>query len=270
MLKKLLLLAGVMTLMGQSLASAAGTTESVPLTFAYANQTGQHLNVSQTTDDKPAAYTEAYCQPGHVLTISYEKTQKMGADSTGRNTAQNFLQDEGAIFGVNKGRADDNQSCVVAKKGAFQGYTFYTFAPSPAKGQLTDKVVKKITKHYQRKVVRQGLIAKIGKETSIALVEFQPKGKHALASIVLVSPSGILYHDLPGEIDKDHYSTWRVDDGGEILPEHFRFMFAAHSKQGYALGLEWFGAEGSSLYVLKQQKDQLVPVAHGARYTSPL
>ncbi|MNN96108.1 hypothetical protein D3C81_2150390 [compost metagenome] len=70
--------------------------------------------------------------------------------------------------------------------------------------------------------------------------------------------------------DYDPGSAWRVDDGGEVTPEMFSFLFAAHTSNGFLVGMEWAGAEGRNAFILSQTDKVVIELeAKGARYMSP-
>ncbi|MNH90501.1 hypothetical protein D3C73_430430 [compost metagenome] len=70
--------------------------------------------------------------------------------------------------------------------------------------------------------------------------------------------------------DYDPNSTWRVDDGGEVTPDMFSFLFAASTKNGLLLGMEWAGPEGKNAFFLNQTDKALVELEiKGGRYMSP-
>lgn len=60
--------------------------------------------------------------------------------------------------------------------------------------------------------------------------------------------------DYPAVIQGDEYSVWRVDDGGEVMPEMFSILFAAETLNGPLLGLNWWGSEGVNTFFLKKKE----------------
>ncbi|MNC03441.1 hypothetical protein D3C75_508480 [compost metagenome] len=92
-----------------------------------------------------------------------------------------------------------------------------------------------------------------------------------LFSLVLEDKVGLTFMDYPAVIQGDEYSVWRVDDGGEVIPEMFSILFAAETAEGSLLGMEWWGAEGVNTFFLKKEGDVFkeMDIQYG-RYTSPL
>jgi hypothetical protein len=62
-----------------------------------------------------------------------------------------------------------------------------------------------------------------------------------------------------------------VDDGGEISPDMFAFLFAAHTDNGIAIGVKWMGAEGENITILQQTGEHFVETEMtSSRYLSPM
>ncbi|MWC30593.1 hypothetical protein [Paenibacillus sp. MMS18-CY102] len=239
------------------------------LDIAYANTKGTMLlSLGLTKADDAERYMRAICEPNKPFAIVHSGYQAGDGKGTGRQTAANFTHEAGALFYTMWGsKAANNQSCIISTTEAWSGYTFLPY--KTAKGEkLSGVTVKRIEKIRQRKAIQHERIGTIGKDTVVAVVQFEPrKGENPLAGIVLVTPDTTILLDLPGNNDSN--STWRVDDGGVIEASQFRVIASAKAASGYALGLEWFGAEGNSIYVLKQTGRRFEQVEHQGRYMSP-
>lgn len=62
-----------------------------------------------------------------------------------------------------------------------------------------------------------------------------------LFSLVLEDKVGLTFMDYPAVIQGDEFSVWRVDDGGEVIPEMFSILLRRKPlKAHYSV---WSGGE---------------------------
>jgi len=265
------MMALMLVIAGSPATYAAGAKDTdrlsdAKLTFAYADSTGTGLLGFDQAH--PKQYTQAIAAPGKSNPIQYVKHQKLSEKSNGRNNMYNFDHDEGEIYKVLKGKVSQDEAVVLATKDAFKGHTFLAYRPVPVKG-LDKKTVQAIEKAKNRKVRKHWKIGEVSSEVQVGVIEFERvKGKKPLASFVLVTKKGLVFEDYVGN-DGD-YSTWRVDDGGEMDPDLFRVIFVTRSESGYSVGLEWIGFESNALDVMQQEGKKFRHVVEGSRYTAPL
>lgn len=260
--------------LGLSASATAAEVKSKPtdllsdesFAFAYSDLSGTRL--LSDNSDHPKRFIQAISTPGIQTAITYVKHQKQSEKSNGRQTAWNFDNDEGELYKVAKGKLTENETVILTTKDAFQGHTFLKYK-ALTKGGFTKTTLRSVESIKKRKIKKQGLIGEVSKEIQIGLVEFQRgKGQLPLASIVLSTPKGLVFHDMVGNDDPN--STWRVEDGGEIKPEWFNVLFVTKSKSGYSLAIENWGSEGTYTMILQQKDRTFRLVAGGARYTYPV
>ncbi|WP_314589497.1 hypothetical protein [Paenibacillus terrigena] len=234
--------------------------------FAYMDLSGTRI-LSENSED-PKRFTQAIYAPGLQTSITYVKHQNRTEQDNGRQTARNFDNDEGELYQLTKGKLTENETVILASNGAFEGHTFLKYT-ALTKGGFTKTTIRTIEKIKKRKIAKQGLIGEVSKEVQIGLIEFKrSKGQLPLASIVLTTPKGLVFHDMPGT--NDPMSTWRIEDGGEIKPSWFKVLFVSQSKSGYSLAIEGWGSEGLNIKILQQKDNIFREVASGGRYTYPV
>jgi hypothetical protein len=249
-----------------SASAIAGELAESQMTFAYTDGSGKRLLGFESRN--PKRFVQAIFAPGQRLTVKYAKHQKGTEDSTGRQTEWNFDKDQGELYKLAQGKIARNESVLLAEKNAFQGHEFLK-VKAVKSGSLSKTLIRKIEKEKKRKVASQGLIGLASANVQIGIVVFEKvAGKKPLASLVLATKSELIFEDFVG--NDDDQSTWRVDDGGVLTPGEFKILFATRSKAGYALGFEWYGAEGSSLKVIQQKGKKFRNVLEGYRYTMPV
>ncbi|BFH60816.1 MULTISPECIES: hypothetical protein [Paenibacillus] len=257
---------------GPPSAAHSGELKGNELMFGYTDQTGQKILGLLGDPDKnhpsPKTLTSVIYAPGKQFGVSYVKHQARSSKSNGRQNANNFINDEGELFKVKNAanKLSSDASVLLATKNAFQGHTFLSLK-TVHKGKFSSKTVQAIEKAKNRKVVNHGLVATTASGAEIGLVEFAKGGGKPLASLVLADKNLLLFEDFIG--NNDSQSTWRVDDGGEISAENFGLLFVSRSKTGYALGVEWYGPEGTNLTVLQQKGSKFRVVTENGRYQVP-
>ncbi|GIP29780.1 hypothetical protein J23TS9_49100 [Paenibacillus sp. J23TS9] len=249
-----------------------GELRADQLMFGYTDQTGKQIlgliGDPGKSHPSPKTLTSVLYAPGKQFNVSYLKHQKMSSKSDGRQNANNFKNDEGELFKLTyaSNKLNSNDSVLLAAKNAFQGHTFLALK-SVQKGKFSQKTIQAIEKTKNRKVASQGLIATTTSGIQIGLVKFVKGSGKPLASLVLVDKGGMVFEDFVG--NNDSQSTWRVDDGGQISADDFNLLFVSYSKAGYALGVEWYGAEGSNLTVIQQKGAKFRVVQENGRYMAP-
>ncbi|WP_147423825.1 hypothetical protein [Cohnella endophytica] len=262
----LMLVAGVFgsSASAGSTASATGELKSEKLAFGYTDASGKRLLGFESV--KPGRFTQAIYAPGAILSVKFQKHQKLSSKSTGRQNEWNFERDQGEIYQVVQGKIERNSTVLLAEKDAFIGHEFLKFKPL-SKGTFSKNAIGQIEKTKKRKVLHQGLIGQVNHDNQIGIVEYaRVKGKKPLASLVMTTPSGPIFEDFEG--NDDPQSTWRVSDGGKIEADWFGVLFVTKSKAGYSIGYEWYGDEGSSLKVVQQKGTKFRLVEQGYRYTA--
>ncbi|MDR0268199.1 hypothetical protein [Paenibacillus sp.] len=253
-----------------SLAKApSGELRTDQLMFGYTDTTGKQIlgliGNPNKNNPNPKTLTSVLYAPGKQYSVSYVKHQASSDKSNGRQRAINFNNDGGELFKLSNAadKLNSDESVLLTTKDAFQGHTFLALK-TVQQGKFSQKTIKSIEKAKNRKIVSQGLIATTTSGTEIGLVRFAKGNGKQLASLVLVDKNGMVFQDFIGYDDSQ--SAWRVDDDGQISAHDFNLWFVSYSKAGYALGLEWYGEEGTNLSVIQQKGSKFRVVQEGGRY----
>lgn len=257
---------------------------SLNASFGFADSTGKRILAAGEDDSKLAemkSLNRAVGQGGQLLTVRFEKWQHGTANSNGRDLANNFANLSGYVFTVEEGsRAASDETYYLADSAVFAPGSLLTVEPAADKSQqlgADHPVRKEIFARKQRKIQSIWKLADLSAssdpsgELHLYLVQFARQDKNMLFSLVLQKNAELSFTDFPAVIQEDEYSVWRVDDGGEILPEMFSLLFAARTVTGVAIGINWWGAEGvNSFFLLHQGTDLMEMDVRYNRYTSPL
>lgn len=253
-------------------------TESLSPLFAFADEEGTRLMALTDGMEEPDAVKEgtldnyrlAIGEGGRqALRIRYEKHQARSEQDNGRQAAYNFDNMEGDIYAIEEGKATPNESYYLVTEEQFDVRALIPLKPS-ADLELPDDAAQKIAEAKGRAIEHGWLLAHAQDGRRIYVIEFQRQGEDMLASLVWEEDNRLLWMDYPAAYDEN--STWRVDDGGEISPDMFRFLFAARgADDGIVLGVQWLGAEGENLTVLRSSGDRFEETGiSGGRYLSPI
>ncbi len=256
---------------------AALNTEGLVALFGFADEQGTKLMALTDGIEQGAARTEnleGYRLAigeggGQVLRIRYEKHQTRTEQDNGRQAAYNFNNMEGDLYAIEEGRATPNESYFLVAPEQFDAASLIPLKPSTDRA-LPDDVAKKIAEEKER-AIEQGWLLDHGQDGQrIYVVQFQRQGKDMLASLVWQEGERLIFLDYPATYDE--FSTWRVDDGGEISPDMFRFLFAARgAEDGIVLGVQWLGAEGENLRIVSSSGDRFEETGiSDGRYLSPI
>lgn len=249
-----------------TLAGAAPTdSQEEALLFGFYDKSGYRILVlggGQTpfAMKKP----QAILPLNQNLPVTYETTQTREAGSSGRQTAANFDRLAGHVL-RSQAPGIPNQSVLLAED------TFWAdrqlISGEKAQPPLAPLQLQQIEALRQRAVEQTWGLLQANDGTQLHLVLFQRDGDQALASLVLLLPDRILFRDFPATYRGN--STWRVDDGGLILPIQFRILYLGRIKGRVELAYEFLGAEGILIDFVTEDKGFLVQTARASRYTSP-
>ncbi|MGG3282060.1 hypothetical protein [Paenibacillus solani] len=239
--------------------------------FAFANEKGQKL----LADPETAVYAGeepliAIGQAGKLLTVRYSGKQQATPEDDGRQTIHNFNDQAGQLYQVTEGSAEPNETYFIIPASQFPAEALLTIQRVDPQHAGADKQeLQEIKESKGREVEQAWPLIELPDGKSVYLVQFVRQGDDMLASLALKDRDTWLYHDYPATYDP--YSTWRVDDGGEVRPELFNFLFAAKSTSGLVLGVQWMGAEGEyvSLLSVTDQAITDLGLSYG-RYMSPI
>ncbi|WP_433943135.1 hypothetical protein [Paenibacillus sp. SN-8-1] len=233
--------------------------------YSFADRTGKYL--ISFTGNQNMNLNKAIGEGGKILDVKFIKKQSRSDKDDGRQWANNFDNLDGLIFEVVGGKASPNQTYYLVDDRKMNINAVIPVT-SEVKSGVEDSVKQSIQKLKTLQIEKIWEIGHVGQDNQIYLVQFKKKGKKVTASIILKHGSQMVTKDYVADYDPN--STWRVDDGGEVTPDMFSFLFAASTKNGILLGMEWAGAEGKNAIFLNQTDKALVELEiKGGRYMSP-
>lgn len=249
-------------------------TELKNTSFGFADETGKYIIIVEQEEDVEVDQTsiqqlnQAMGENSDVLTIRYVKHQSRNDQDNGRQAAHNFNNLEGELFEIVEGTAKPDASYYLINDNEFLSESLIAIHPvepqDPA-AIIKDEIM--ITKN--RTIANSWQIAALETGEPIFLVRFERQEDQMLASLVMKQEEKWVFMDYPATYNEG--STWRVDDGGEISPDMFSFLFAAHSDKGIMLGVKWLGAEGENSSILQQTGVRFVETGiNSSRYLSPM
>lgn len=225
-------------------------------TFGFTNKTGNLIILQDPLDENLNInlINKAIGESGNILSVRFLKKQERNENDNGRQTSYNFENTDGYIYEVVEGKAKDNETYYLVNDKEFNTKSVVETIVGNYQ-EIDDAARQEVERAKNRRIADSWELAKVGTEINIYLVLFERQNDDMLASIVMKTPSNIVYRDYPAKYDEG--STWRVDDGGEIDPELFSVLFAARIETGILLGLTWMGAEGESAFLLKENGKEL-------------
>lgn len=239
--------------------------------FGFADAAGKQLLVGPTEGggEQWSSFNLAVGHNGQLLKIKYKTEQTATEADNGRQTAQNFANQQGQLFEVVEGKAEPNETYFLIDDQSVKPEMLLSITGKRS-GQAADEVLSAIAKSKNRSVEMLWPLEEIGDEgNTLYLVQFERQGKDMLASLALQTTDGFVFQDYPAVFNES--STWRVDDGGEVMPEMFSFLFAAKTADGIVLGVKWMGAEGENVSFLSEKAGKFseLDLSYG-RYMSPV
>jgi hypothetical protein len=261
----------VSTVSHSPLDSTKAASQPAPATppgdFAYADSSGTRLLATGSLSD-PTKIRGAICSGGLVLPVRYDRRQGHSKKDTGRQIASNFDNDGGDVFSLVRGEARPDETCYLsADSSLLAGAVSVTDLGSSAclPAQLT-----RLAAARERQVIHCWRLAKTHSNNEIIAAQYVAIDTNALASLVIMRDSALLWQDFPGVLREDSNSVWRVDDEGRFDPHSFEILFVAEFPHAYAIAIAWGGAEGESdTFLLADSTSAFRTVVQGYRYEVP-
>lgn len=233
--------------------------------YSFADRSGKYLIAFSGSKD--TKLSKAIGEGGRILDVKFIRHQARSDQDDGRQWANNFDHLEGMIYEVIGDPASPDQTYYLINDSRVNVKAFIPVT-SHIRANVEDSVKKAIQNKKSLQIEKIWEIGQIGPDNRIYLAQFKKKGKKVTASIIFQHGSQLAAKDYVADYDPG--STWRVDDGGEVTPEMFSFLFAAPTSNGLLVGMEWAGAEGRNAFILSQTDKAVIELeAKGARYMSP-
>ncbi|AIQ52233.1 hypothetical protein [Paenibacillus sp. FSL R7-0331] len=245
--------------------------------FGFAGEAGRQILVTREADGeegKMQALDTAIGSSGQVLKVRFAEWQRGNDQNNGRELAVNLPNISGYVFTADGDAAVPDETYYLVNSSAFNLEALIPVEPEPAESEQlpeADPVRKSITDAKHREIYSAWKLASLQPGRELYLIQFVRQNKDMLFSLVLEEAGKLSFMDYPAEITDNEYSVWRVDDGGEVIPQMFSLLFAARTADGLLLGVNWLGAEGINSFFLEQTGDAFkeLDIQYG-RYTSPL
>jgi hypothetical protein len=244
--------------------------------FGLPDQNGSRLLVMAGQDRStvnPVSLTHAellktaLCGVAGRIPVQFERRQ-IDTATDGRATSSNFDTLAGSVFRVLRNKVDPGVPCFLASEALLAGSTVLSIAEPQGPGACLQ--VDRFTRLPDRRVARCWPIARLAAAKQVLLLEFERRGKDALASLVMVDGTRTRFADFTAEFRGPGEDLWRVDDGGVLSPEGITIVCALQRGSWYALGTAWAGAEGRSLSLwISDGSEQFTKVIDDYWYQAP-
>ena len=250
---------------GTQTSAVPGATDSQG-GFGLPDQRGRRVLVIPKLA-QPELLKTALCS-GRRVPVQFDRRQVEGAND-GRQASRNFDSLAGNVYTLLGSNAvEPDTTCFLASDAVLAGSVVLNVAPPDGPGVCGQP--GRFATLRDRPVVHCWPLARLGPAAHVALLEFERRGKDALASFVLVDGSRTVFADVPAEFRGPAESLWRVDDEGVLSPEGITIVCALQRGGWYALGTAWAGAEGRLLSLwISEGGDRFAKVINDYWYQAP-
>jgi hypothetical protein len=246
-------------------------TATLPGSFAYVDSSGtQLLALSPLTD--PSKILGAVCSGGSVLPARYDRRQGGQKDDNHRQIVSNFSHEEGNVFRLLLGKARPDETCYLSADSALlaKAVGVTPLGLSAGLSACSPSQSSRLAASKQRQVFHCWRLAQTPPDAQLLAVQFATIDSSALASLVVVRDSSLLFQDFPAVYRGPDESVWRVDDQGIFSPGDFAILFVAQLSHAYVMAVTWAGVEGESDELLRSDStDMFHTVTKGYRYWVP-
>ena len=235
--------------------------------FGLPDQRGGRL-LQMTAQARPELLKTALCGNDRRVAVQFDRRQNEGTHD-GRQTGRNFDKLAGSVYTVLGTNVDPAAACFLPSEAMLAGSVILSVAPPDGPGVCVQR--ERFATLRDRPVVQCWPLARLTPDKQVALLEFERRGKDALAAIVVVDGSRTMFADVPTEFRGAGEDLWRVDDRGVLTPDGLRIVCALQRGGWLALGTAWQGAEGRLLSLwISQESDRLTKVINDYWYQAPV
>jgi hypothetical protein len=236
-------------------------------TFAYVDASGTQLLALGSPGD-PSKVVGAVCSGGQVLPVRWDRRQHGQKGDSHRQIASNFSREEGNVFRLTRGEARPDETCYLSADSAFLAKAVRVAPLGLA--ACSPSQASRLAVSRQRQVVHCWRFAQTPSDAELLAVQFATIDSNALAGLVVVRGSSLLFQDFPAVYRGPDESVWRVDDQGIFSPGDFAILFVAQFSHAYVMAITWAGAEGESDELLvADSTDMFRTVIRNYRYWVP-
>jgi hypothetical protein len=145
---------------------------------------------------RPELLKTALCNGGRRVAVQFERRQVEGAND-GRQAGRNFDTLAGSAYTVLGNTVDPDMPCFLASEALLAGSAVLSIAEPEGSGACLRP--DRFAALRDRPVVHCWPLARLGPEKQVALLEFERRGKDALASLVFVDGARTVFADFPAE-----------------------------------------------------------------------
>lgn len=235
--------------------------------FALPDQRGGGLlQIPQLA--RPELLKIGLCGATPPVAVQFDRRQVESAND-GRQTGRNFEKLAGSVYTVLGKAVDPAAACFLPSEALLARSTILTISPPDGPGACLQR--ERFGTLRDRPVAHCWPLARLSGEKRVALVEFERRGKDALASLVVVDGARTMFADIPAEFRGPREDLWRVDDGGVLRPDGLQIVCALERGGWYALGTAWQGAEGRALSLwISERGERFTKAISDYWYQAPL
>jgi hypothetical protein len=217
---------------------------------------------------RPELINTALCSDGRRVPVQFVRRQVEASNSGGRQTWHSLDKLAGSVFAVIGGTVDPDVPCFLASEALLAGAAVLTMAPPESPGACLQR--GRFATLRDRQVVHCWPVARLVPDKQVVLLEFERRGKDALASLVVIDGSRTIFADLHAEFRGPGEDLWRADDEGVLSPQGFTIVCALQRGGWLALGTDWAAFEGRSLSLwISADNDRFTRVIGDYWYQAP-
>jgi hypothetical protein len=235
--------------------------------FGLQDQSGSRLLLIPNLA-RPELLKTALCG-SRRFSVQFERRQIQGANTNGRQTSYNFDKLAGTVFTVLGSKVDPEATCFLASETLLAGSAVLSIGAPVGSGGCVQR--DRFAELRGRSVTHCWPLARIASRKDVALLEFERRGKDAVASLAVVDGTRTMFADYTAAFRGGEQDLWRADDGGVLSPKGFEIVCALQRGTWYALGIAWPGAEGKSLSLwISEGNGRFMKVINDYWYQAPI
>lgn len=239
-----MIVAAVLTIGGVSRQDLPAVTESHGA-FGFPNVRGTEIIVLH--DIPHAGQLRTAICAGRSLSIRFVRRQAVTGAGADRESPRQFDRLEGTVFQVLEQGVRPEDTCFVAGDSILEDAELLWVRPSSTPAACTRTERRRVAALRERPIKACWSVARVQRQGLIGIVEYLRVGRHALASLIVVTNERAILIDFPAEYRAEGEEMWRAGDGGEFSPDGFSVPFIIRQAGTYFVPVDWGADEGNSL-----------------------
>lgn len=221
--------------------------------FGFCDTSGSQIILMSHRPQNANELSLAYDFSKHSFhAIKHLRDQK-NENYTSAYNSYNFNLIEGAVYSIDQGRFEENQTYTLFSKSFLEPRKVLEIKPNLKKA-FPEHLSMVLESQKGMKIRKSWCVAELSNQVEIYWIWFHTQGEKELICMTAVRGNELLTLDYPAEKG----TGWRAEDGCETYENSIQIIFACENNQKLEFAYVWSAPEGGANQYAVEQDGALV------------